>query len=329
MGGAESMTSTPASTSLIARLGTGCLLQVLLFAFVAAANHRLLTPAVPDPRLRLGLALVSALFVWVGLANFWALAQDLGRGESSRRALLRRARTGEEPTAGGPVVATGSIRALSAPLSAPLSGVPCVAYTYRMYRVWRDADGDRNEVPVYWGYASTPFALDGSAGRARILAAPRIVTKAAVLAGPDAEDRARRFVGSASFEQVQGRILGAVGTALATAREIFTDEDGKTRRDWHAAGDDAVLSSLILEEAALPVGALASVHGTWSAERGAIVAGDDPALALGVSAALGPPEDLGDVLPRSTAVYLATAVISSALGAGILWFALEMLPALV
>ncbi len=323
------MSSTLSSTSLVARLGTGCVTQVGLFALIAAANHRLLESAVADPRLRLGLALASALFVSVGLGNFWALLRGEGSGPGSRRELLRRVGTGELPADGGPAVAMGSIRPLSGSLTAPLSGVPCVAYSYRMYRVWRDADGDRDEVPVYWGYASSPFALDGSTGRTRVLAVPRIVTKAVARGGPEASERAQRFVRATSFEEIQGRMIGVMGTALATAREVFTDEDGRARRDWHAAGDDTDLPNLTLEEAALPVGEVASVLGTWSAERGAIVAQGDPSVAIGVSAALGPPENLGDTLPHSTLVYLLTATISSALGAGILWFALEMLPDLV
>jgi len=46
-------------------------------------------------------------------------------------------------------------------------------------------------------------------------------------------------------------------------------------------------------------------------------------------AAVGPPENLESVLPRSTAAYLVTATISTLLGAGIVWFALEVLPSLL
>jgi len=180
------MNGPPSSASFAARLGAGCFFNVLLFVAVAAANHRLLAPGVEDPRLRLGFALVSALFLSVGLGSFWSLARGQGRGEASRGALLRRAQAGEPPPDGGPVVATGSARALSAPLTAPLSGVPCVAYTYRMYRLTRQSGGDRNEVPVYWGYASRPFALDGPTVRTRVLAVPRLVGKPLVQTGPGA-----------------------------------------------------------------------------------------------------------------------------------------------
>ena len=317
------------SSSSIARLGTSCLIQTLLFAAVAAANHRLLTPAVADPRLRVGFALVSALFLSVGLGSFWSLARGHGRGEASRGALLRRARSGEPPPDGGPVVATGSVRSLAAPLIAPLSQVPCVAYTYRMYRVGRQSGGDRTEEPVYWGHASRPFAVDGATSRARVLAVPHLLSKARIQTGTEVIERARRLVNATPFEEVQWSVFGVVGTAFATAREIFTDEDGEARRDWRRAGDDTDPSILILEEAVLPVGGEASVHGTWSAERGAIVAQGDPTTALGVSAALGPPENLGDTLPHSTVAYMVTATISTLLGAGLVWFALKILPALV
>jgi hypothetical protein len=316
------MNATPTGSPL-ARLGAGCALSLALFAAIAAGSYRLLTPAVRDPEVRTGFALASALFLSVGLSSFWSLARGHGRGESSRSAVLRRARTSEPPPDGGVVVATGTVRAVGRALTAPLSGVPCVAYTYRMYRVWRSSDGDPNQVPVYWGYASRPFALDAPTGRYRVMAVPNIVTKPAMQAGVEVLDRARRLVQTTSFENVAGA-LGAVGTAIATAREIFSDDDGEARRDWHKAGEDADPSDLILEEALLPVGAEVSVHGTWSGDRGAVVASGDPSVAFGVSAALGPPENLGSVLPHSTAAYVATAAISTALGAAILWFGLEM-----
>jgi hypothetical protein len=212
---------------------------------------------------------------------------------------------------------------------APLSQTPCVAYTYRMYRVGQETSRGRSEVPVYWGYASRPFAVDGPTSRTRVLAVPRLLDKARIQTGTTVVERARGVVRATHFEEVQWNTLGVVGTVFATAREMFTDEDGEARHDWRRAGDDTDPSDLILEEAVLPVSGQASVHGTWSAERGAIVAGGDPSAAFGVSAALGPPDNLGDTLPHSTVAYVVTATISTALGAGLVWFALKLLPGLV
>lgn len=322
------MSGTSSSGSPAARFGVGCLFNILLFVAIAAANHRLLTPAVENPQVRLGFALASALFLSVGLGSFWSLARGYGSGGASRGAILRRAQSGERPPDGGAIIATGSVRALSTPLTAPLSGAPCVAYMYRMYSLTRQAGGDASEVPVYWGYASRPFALDGPTGRTRVLAVPQLVSKPQVQDSRAAQARALALVKAASFEEVQWNVLGALGTAFAMVREIFTDEDGESRRDWHRAGDESDPSGLLLEETALPLDEEVSVHGIWSAEREAIVAQGDASVAAGVSAALGPPANLGSVLPSSTGAYLATAIITTLLGAGIVWFALKILPGL-
>jgi hypothetical protein len=312
-----------------ARLGAGCAAQLLLFAGVSAAGYLLMTPGVRNADVRLGFALVSGLFLTVGLSSFWSLLRGHGRGEGSRATLLRRARTGEPAPDGGPVIATGAVRSLSLPLNAPLSGIPCVAYSYRMFRETRSTEGDRRQEPVYWGYASKPFALDGAVARTRVLAVPQFAAPAERHSGGPALERARRWIRNTPFEEVRGDMLGVVGTAFSMAHEIFTDEDGEARRDWNRHGDERDPADLLLEESVLPVGAAASVHGTWSAERGAIVAGGDPAIGAGVSVVLGPPEELGGALPHSTGAYLATAAISTLLGGGIVWFALAVLPGMM
>src|SRR5260221_8792982 len=318
------MSGTPSSGSRATRLGIGCVFNILLFVAIGAANDRLLTPTIHEPPLRFGFGLTSALLLSVGLSSFWSLARGFGSGAAWRVAILRRVQSAERPPDGGAIIATGSVRALATPLTAPLSGAPCVAYMYRMYYVTGQTSDDRHEVPVYWGYASRPFALDGPTGRTRVLAVPQLVSKPQVPNSRAAQARALTHAKTASFEEVPWNVLGALGTAFAMVREIFTDEDGESRRDWHRAGDESDPSSLILEESVLPLDEEVSVHGIWSAEREAIVAQGDASVAAGVSAALPLPPHLGNGLPSSTGSYLATATISTLLGAGILWFALKI-----
>ena len=45
------------------------------------------------------------------------------------------------------------------PLISPLGHVECVAYDYRMYRMVSPGKGRPTKMPVYWGYAGTPFAI--------------------------------------------------------------------------------------------------------------------------------------------------------------------------
>ena len=114
---------------------------------------------------------------------------------------------------------------------------------------------------------------------------------------------------------------------------LFSDDDGEARGDWAVAGDARDPQTLRLEERLLPVGQVASVAGTWSPERSAIVAGGEGAIGPGVSVILGPPEKLagqggGLPLPASFASYLITATVFTALGAGLVWFSIAVLPGL-
>jgi hypothetical protein len=314
--------------------GLGCLAFLALWAFLTAGHYRVMTPAVPV-ELRPWLALASALLLALGLLSFWYLARGFGQGDSSRAAVLRRAAAGEVPPSGGPVVASGVVRSLGAPLVAPLSGAPCVGYQYKMYYMarGRGRSGRPVAVPVYWGHAARPFAIDSPATRFRVLAVPLPLDPATPREAPVMVERARQLVATTAFEAVEMGLLGVTGTALQLANTLFSDDDGEARRDWTAAGDARDPQTLLLEETLLPVGQVASVAGTWSPERNAIVAGGEGAVGPGVCVVLGPPEKLagqpgGLPLPASFASYLITATVLTGLGAGLVWFSITLLPGL-
>ena len=182
----------------------GCVAHLVALAAVFLATREVVAPHVA-PHLRPWIAAASAVLLTLGLSSFWSLARGYGRGDASRRVLLSRARTGEPPPEEGPVVVTGAARPLGAPLRAPLSGVECVAYQYRMYyRTSGSSESRRRTVPVYWGHACRPFRID-TAGRAiRVMAVPRLADEAAHLAAPDDVERARQHVGATRFEEVGG-----------------------------------------------------------------------------------------------------------------------------
>ncbi len=104
----------------------------MLFGALAAVDYRLLA-SVPEPGLRVGLAVAAAFCLALGLMSFWNLARGFGSGERSREAMIERAHKGVPPEDGQPMIATGQVRSLDAALTAPLSGIPCVSYQYRMY----------------------------------------------------------------------------------------------------------------------------------------------------------------------------------------------------
>jgi hypothetical protein len=304
----------------------GCLSLIVIWVVLGVVTYALLAPVVPVV-LRGGLAVVSALLLTLGLSSFWSLARGEQGGDKSLAALIRRARTGEAPQDGEPAVAEGVVRSLHSPLTAPLSGVACAAYWYKLYYIGRlPGSARRVQVPVYWGYACRPFAIDSPVSRLRIFAVPLPRHAAESRLGPEVAERALRLVETTSFERVAALPLESV---FQMAGDVFSDEDGEARRDWKKADDERDPKTLLFEETLLPVGALASAHGVWSAERGAIVS--QGALGTAVSITLGGPENLRGApgLGHSTRAYLVSATLLTALGAGLVWLSRSKLPTLL
>ncbi len=312
----------------------GCLLLLALTAALALFAYRQLEPTVPE--LRLGAAIVSSLFLASGLSILGGVAIGYRAGESSRRGELRRCRSGTPPADGKPMLATGTVRPLAAPLTAPFSGTPCVGYMYRMYHVHRPMvslnvePGERRRIVVHcWGYASTPFALDGPARRVRVAGAPRLEITATRPGGDDALVRARRFLETTAFEPMRGDAVEAVSHALDYMKEMLTDADGDVRRDFRREGSTVDPADVVLEERVLPVGVEASVRGPWSSSQGALVAPGRVLSETHLVATLGPPEDSLDRLgvEHSIASKLVHGVLLTGVGAGTIWF-FRILPSL-
>jgi hypothetical protein len=301
-----------------------CTAYLLLFGVIAFVNYKILTPAL-DSGIRIWLAPLSALFTSVGLASFWGLARGFGRGDRSRAALLQRARSGEIPADGHTIIATGIVQPLSKPLTSPLSATQCAMYMYRMYYVTVDSRNHRLETPVYWGYASRPFALDSSV-RYRIFAVPRLSCDAQVFTGDDVLTRARSFLGVGHFEEASPGMIGSLESVFQMTQDVLDDENAEARRNWNRGPESRDPGDLILEETVLPIGVEASAIGTWSAEKGAIIGTKSNAVAV----SLGPPENLStkEGVPASTGAYFISALLLTAIGLGMLWFAIKILPTL-
>lgn len=309
-------------------LGTGCLPWLVLGGALGVWHYRAMAPDL-DGAVRLAAALLSSVLLALGFGSFWGLLRGHGRGERSRDALLRRARAGMAPTRGGPILASGTVHALSTTLAAPLSGTPCVSYLYRMYHVVTGRRGRPEEVPVYWGVASRAFALDGPASSVRVLAVPQLMVPFEVRKGPGSVKRARQLVAGTAFEARSGPV-GGMGFVFQMVEMLSTDEDGEVRRDW-SNGEQRDPADLILEERVLPVGALASAYGHWSVEQSAMVAQGIGSVTPTVDIALGPPEKLLDEMPGAPAsvrAYLTSAILMTAGSLGLVWFTVWLLPTL-
>lgn len=302
----------------------GCLAYLAIFAGLAYALNGWTAPRL-DPDVRPWVAGAAALLFTLALGSGWGLLTGLlGRG-GSRAAILQHAAEGTLPDDDGVALVSGTIRAATAPLLSPLTGTPCVAYVYRMFYQVRTSKGRLQDVPVHWGFASRPFIVDTRMRAVRVMAVPWIVDAASRPTGADTVLRARQYVANTRFEEASG-LLGALGTAFGAVRVLFTDDDGEHRADYRATGTTRGVETLLLEESLLPVGTTASVAGTWSTARGAIVAaGDSPG---GVTATTGPVRNLlskGGPVPPSTVSALAFVLVLAALGAGLIWLALTYL----
>ena len=110
----------------------GCLAHLAGLAIVTVLVDRATAVSLP-PELRPWVPLAAAALLTLGLSNVWSLARGYGQGDSSRRALLRRAHAGQPPPQDGPVLATGRVRTEGPPLVSPVTGRPCAAYQYRIY----------------------------------------------------------------------------------------------------------------------------------------------------------------------------------------------------
>jgi hypothetical protein len=306
------------------RLYVSCLVFLVFAAAAWFALDRFLGNVSDPPRTPL--AALSSFFLALGAFSFWGLATGGGNSPHTREALIRRAQSGGAPGDGEPVISSGVVRAEGDALLSPLSGTPCVAYFYRMY-YWADSRTSRGRVQIvlYWGLASRPFSLDGAREHRRVAAVPRLAIAADALDGAEARAAARSWIASTTFAEEENATAGAIGSAITIAGEMFSDEDGSTRRDWRRAGASRDVSQLFLEETVVPVGAEAAACGTWSVARNAIVSGDGLNGVLGVTVSRGGPQSIPEnaVANKSMLTYLVTATALTLVGLGIAWVALR------
>lgn len=230
------------------------------------------------------------------------------RAAEDRRALLR-SLAGAPPQDGKRYAAAGRIAPLGAPLAAPLSGVPCVAYRYAI------GPGEAGSPPAFAGLGLAPSAIatGGPAGEIRLLGFPRLDGfPEAALAGGEARARAADYVGGTSFASFEDAGAGGLAPATGAPDEVggtsLADYLGGTslpsgplplaagagtplRRDWRAAGRRELGGEDRLAETVVPPGAEVCAWGLFHAAEGGIAPDPSPEgrplrLALGGAAQL-------------------------------------------
>jgi hypothetical protein len=278
---------------------TGCAVGLVTAPALIFAAHAYLPEELGEPRL--WFAAASGVLLSSALSSLWLL---LTNKTETRDDLLRRAQSGQPPSDGEAMLVTGRLRAAAPLLTAPLSGTTCVAYFYRMYRLGKALRGSspRPQVPVYWGYASRPLAVETPSGPIAV-AAPRLSVPWTSHSGSEAAERARSYLRRVTAEVCKPQSVVARDSLTQWPTDTPLDEDGGARRDWKS-GDDADPASLLLEEWVLTPEAEVSVHGRWSARRNALAGGGRPGD-VGPTVAMGPLSALGLAAPPSRSAHWA------------------------
>lgn len=310
-----------ARTGGTAATAMGCLGTLVVCAALGYWAYRNLPPAKPHasavPQILAGLI---GVFGGLGLTSLYYLLRGHGRGPESRHVLEERARTDGPPQDGRLIIATGTVRS-DRPLVSPIGGVPCAAYDFRMFTTRRSSKGRPEPVPVYWGYAGHPFAIDSASRRYPVASVPFFTWASDAFTDDAARTRARAYVRSTGWETVEYGLLGTLDTVF---RRVGEDSLIGVRRDFALAYDDAPdVAVLQLEERVLPLDATASAFGAWSGSLGAIVAPPSPLPGSCAVVAKGGTEGLDDQpgVPHTTRSYLGSAIVCLVLATGLFWFA--------
>ena len=219
-------------------------------------------------------------FEWPGnliAAGFGALFGSMGLGAVGHILWARRdtrafarAAVAEQPADGQLVVAAGPIRPLGSPITSPVSGAPCVAYEYEVFK-HLPGSGRRSSHREYdlTGFAMTASAIDTPHGSVRLLGYPMLDEfPQSRDHGPEARTRVERYAANTSFERMHG--LGAL-KILSEFDDALADADGIVRKDFKLNDDPVPFDSRTIGERMVRVGEQVCALGRYDADKRALV----------------------------------------------------------
>jgi Ankyrin repeats (3 copies) len=219
-------------------------------------------------------------FEWPGnliAAGFGAVFGAVGIGAVGHilwawrdtRAFARAGRA-EAPADGQLIAVAGPIRPLGSPLTSPVSGAPCVAYEYE---VFKDLPGGprrsaSREVDLA-GFAMAACAIDAAYGSVQLLGFPLLDEfPQSREHGPGARTRVERYAATTEFEPMHG--LSALKT-VSELDDALADADGIVRKDFRLNDDAVPFDSRTIGERAVRPGEQVCALGLYDAGKRALV----------------------------------------------------------
>lgn len=285
----------------------GCAFRALLslaglVASIGAAFA--LLRSAPEGSVPLPIASIGA-----GLLTWIAVMVTTSALEAWReRAAIIGGIAGEMPVDGSAMI-VGQIEPLRRALEAPLSGKPCVAFTYEVYAM-RGGSKNRSKVVCLDGVGLTACQITTRTGSFRLLAVPELECDDETLDVGAAATRVNARI--PTLPLTPPRSPGSRPTIEAQ----WNDDDGEFLRESHYADDEVDAEEHRFVERVIEPGARVCVVGQFSAARRAMVA--DPGDWAKITRIMkGDPDTIARQLAGSAVRRAVFAVVCAALAIAI------------
>jgi hypothetical protein len=235
-----------------------CVIALLGWVAAGVALHLYLTSAGVPSRSAIPGA-VGASFCLVIAVNYVIAVYEAIR----ERTLLAGAISGAPLADGKWVAVLGPIRSRQS-LRAPISGVECVAYEYRIWREEPAPHGGTREVTVYDGNALSLSTITSPQGPIQLLAVPRLDMPPQSIDVDDALENALAFIKATPFETPD-----TPKEKRTSAEQESLDDDGVFRKDRRHTTADPLRCHY--EERSIIQGETVCAFGRYSRARAALV----------------------------------------------------------
>ncbi len=216
-------------------------------------------------------AIILAGFGSLGLVMVVSQVKAVMFGSGDAGA-LKRAEQGLPLEDGKEEAVWGPIELLGAPLEAPFSGRPCVAYEYDAKNPsTTDSEGDvRPGGSTLAGFALAPSVIRSNRGDVHLLGFSLLSEfPENVMNDPGDAERAIRYAGSTEFTEMG---LAKIGAMFSTMDDAMSDDDGSVRKDMRKkAATASDLAACTLTEKVIAPGETVTAIGLWDAARGGLV----------------------------------------------------------